>query len=435
MFNEQEYLRRQTDFFKQLPTKSVAILVGAKEAIRNGDAEYPYRQDSDFFYLTGFIEPGAIAVFLKDNKSTQYILFSREKNPEIEKWTGEHVGQQNACKVFKADLAFPINTFFTKLPELLNGRDKVFYRLGKNRDVDDQLIAIVKDLNTKSRSGVTAPEEFINVDVIIHEMRLIKSDYELALMRKAAQISADAHVRAMKKCRPGMKEYELEAELLYEFLRKGARAVAYNSIVGGGANSCILHYVANRAVLEHNQLVLIDAAAEYENYAADITRTFPVNGRFTTEQRAIYELVLTAQIAVIEKIKPGCPWDCLQDTATEIISSGLIELGLLKGKLNDVLAKQSYRHFYMHNIGHWLGLDVHDVGNYKPNGKWRNLEPGMVLTVEPGIYIDSDAKIGNKWKNIGVRIEDDVLVTEEGCEILSHGVPKNPDEVLAIMGN
>lgn len=434
MFDTEEYSRRHEAFINALPSESVAILISAKECYRNNDAEYLFRQDSDFYYLTGYPEPEAIAVFCKEkNNKTQYIFFNREKDPDMERWVGPRIGQEKARKLYRADQAFPLLDFKKKLPELLSGKKCIYYSLGKNLDWDNEIIACMKELNRKARSGINTPDEVVDVATILHEMRIIKSPHEINLMRKAAQISAQAHKRAIKHCQPGLMEYQLEAELQYEFIRQGSRAPAYNSIVGGGANACVLHYTDNASVLREGDLVLVDAGAEYQTYASDITRTFPINGKFTAEQSAIYDIVLAAQLSVIELVKPGTPWNKLQEKAVEIISEGLISLGLLKGRLSEVLKNHGYQNFYMHNIGHWLGLDVHDVGHYKINNEWRSLQPGMVLTIEPGIYISSQSGVAKKWHNIGIRIEDDVLVTETGYEILSKDVPKHREEITALM--
>lgn len=433
MLNFEEYQKRRQKLFDEIPPNSVAIVTSASEYKRSGDVDYPFRQDSNFYYMTGFEEPEAVAVFIPGRREGQYVLFNRERDLDAERWAGLRVGQQGACEFYGADQAFPIGVLDQKMPELLAGRQRLYYPIGKDPKLDERVLAWVAKLHKKIRSGISAPIEFFNVFSIIHEMRLRKSYYEIDLMRQAASISAFAHRKAMQMCRPGVMEYELEAELLYEFHKQGCRSSAYTSIVGGGANACVLHYVANSAALKDGDLVLVDAAAEYQNYAADITRTYPVNGHFSNEQLAIYEIVLKAQLAVIDIIRPGVFWNELQETAVRIISQGLLDLGLLKGTLEEVLKKQSYKTFYMHSVGHWLGLDVHDVGTYKVNDHWRALESSMVFTVEPGIYISPSPSVAEKWWNIGIRIEDDVVVTKNGCDILTGQVPKYAKEIEALM--
>lgn len=410
------------------------ILPTAPILLRNGDYEHPFRPNSDFYYLTGFEEPEAIAVLAPKRAMGEFILFNRTRNRDKEIWEGPRAGQAGARKHYGANLAFPIEEFEARLPDLLVGRKEVYCLLGINPDFDALLLACVKKVRTRTRSGVSYPIALIDLGDLLHEMRLIKSDAEIKLMRKAAEISASAHIRAMKACKIGLDEYQLEAELLHDFQSQGARYPAYTSIVGSGANSCILHYIANNKTIRNGSLVLIDAGCEYQYYASDITRTFPANGRFTKEQRAIYNLVLKAQMAVIKQIKPGLAWNKMHEIALRVLTQGLIDLGLLRGKLKQLLARKAYLPFYMHRTGHWLGLEVHDVGHYALEGKWRKLKPGMVLTVEPGLYISSDLKkVPKRWHNIGVRIEDDVLVTSKGCEVLSRKAPKTIAEIEALM--
>ncbi|MBS0357855.1 MAG: aminopeptidase P N-terminal domain-containing protein, partial [Proteobacteria bacterium] len=384
--------------------------------------------------LTGFSEPEAVAVFIPGRSEGEYILFNRKRNPEQEIWVGHRAGQTGALEQYGADEAFPIEQLDTKLPELLRDKHKIYYTLGRSRDFDNKMTQWLEEIRKEVRRGVNAPGEISDIDQLIHEQRLIKSPAEIELMRKSAQISAAGHIRAMKTCRPGMFEYEIEAELVYEFYKHGCRATAYDSIVASDNNACILHYTENSSSLQSGSLLLIDAAGEYQNYASDITRTFPINGQFTEAQKTIYELVLKAQLAGIAAVKPDNTFNQIQETIIPIITQGLLELGILKGSLESCIEKQSYRQFYMHNASHWLGLDVHDVGNYKVNGAWRKLKPGMVLTVEPGIYIAPNTPdVDPKWCGMGIRIEDDVLVTKNGCEVLSAEAPKSVKDIESLM--
>lgn len=433
MINMAEYAKRRNALMRSVGKTGIIILPAAPEAYRNGDYTYPYRQQSDFYYLTGFEEPEAVMVLLPKRKNGEYILFNRVRDRMEEIWNGYRAGQAGACKDYGADEAFPIAELEKRLPELLEGRDTVHYTLGLNKTFDDILLRAMNKIRGKIRAGIQPPLRFVDVDATIHEMRLIKSPAEIALMRKAAEISAGAHKRAIESCKPGMNEYVLDAELTHEFQRHGARFAAYTSIVGSGANSCILHYNQNNQTIKNGSMVLIDAGCEYHNYASDITRTFPANGKFSQEQRAIYEIVLAAQLAAIKIIRPGVRWDAMQQVIVKVITQGLLDLGILKGKLFDLIDKKAYFDYYMHKSGHWLGLDVHDVGRYKIDGEWRPLQPGMVLTVEPGIYISADSSAPKRWHNIGVRIEDDVLVTKTGHDILSHGAPKSIADIEAMM--
>ncbi|MBI3547359.1 MAG: Xaa-Pro aminopeptidase [Gammaproteobacteria bacterium] len=411
----------------------VAILPTASMRVRNRDVHYPFRADSDFYYLTHFPEPEAVAVLVPGREHGEYILFCRERNPEKEIWEGRRAGLEGARETYGADDAFPIDDIDDILPGLLENRDKVFYSMGRYTDFDQRLINWVNEVRNKARNGVHAPGEFVDPNHILHEMRLFKTAEEIRLMKRAAKISAQAHRRAMQTCRPGMMEYEIEAELLYEFKKGGSAFPAYPPIVGGGANSCILHYTENNTELKSGDLLLIDAAAEIDSYAADITRTFPVNGRFSGEQRAIYELVLAAQIAAIDQVKPGKHWNDPHETAVRVLTQGLKDLGLLTGDIDGHIENGDYKRFYMHRTGHWLGMDVHDVGDYKLDDTWRLLESGMTLTVEPGLYFAESKDIPPAFWNIGVRIEDDVLVTRDGPEVLSRDAPKSVDEIEALM--
>lgn len=434
MIKMTEYAKRRKQLMQRIGSNGIVILPAAIESFRNGDAVYPFRQNSDFFYLTGFEEPEAVAVLLPKRKEGEYLLFNRVRDRSREIWDGPRAGQEGAVKQFQADQAFPISEFESMLPELLEGRESIHYPLGLNKYYDKLLLQVVNKIRAKIRRGLQSPIAFVDVASSIHEMRLFKSPTEIAMMQKAVDITEKAHIQAMKACKPDIHEYQLEAELMYEFQRNGARFPAYSSIVGAGRNSCILHYVSNNHKIKDGDLVLIDAGAEYNNYAADITRTFPANGRFSAEQRAIYELVLEAQVAAIKSIKPGLKWETAQNIIVKIMTQGLIDLGILKGSLDSLIEKKAYFPFYMHLSGHWLGLDVHDVGRYKMNGKWRTLEPGMTFTIEPGLYISSDIPgVHKRWHNIGVRIEDNILVTKKGCDVLSHKIPKKIAEIEAIM--
>lgn len=434
MIKMSEYTKRRKSLMQKIGPTGIAILIAAPVIHRNGDTDYAYRQNSDLYYLTGFEEPESVAVIVPKRKEGEFILFNRIRDREREIWDGHRAGQEGARHDFNADQAFPISEFKKILPELLEGREKIHYTLGLNKEADKIILSAVNKIRGKIRSGVQSPLAFVDITETVHEMRLIKSPAEISLMRKAAEITAEAHIRAMEICEPGMHEYQLEAELTHEFQRNGARFHAYPPIIGSGANSCILHYVNNDKEIKNNSVVLIDAGCEYYNYASDVTRTFPANGKFSPEQRAIYEIVLAAQLAGIKAVRPGAPWSAPQDAIVKVITQGLLDLGILKGKLHDLIEKQAYFSFYMHRSGHWLGLDVHDVGRYKINNKWRKMEPGMVLTIEPGIYISADIPgVNKKWHNIGVRIEDDVLVTAKNHEVLSHNVPKSIDEIEMIM--
>ena len=434
--NNTEYKRRRKHLMQVMGEDAVAILPAALVRMRNRDAEFQYRQDSDFHYITGFDEPEAVAVLVPGREHGEYILFCRENDKKMETWNGLRAGQDGAIENYAADDSFPIDDIDDILPGLLENKEKVYYTMGVHPDFDQRVIKWVNRLREQSRMGVHTPGEFVALDHQLHDMRLYKSAAEIKVMRKAAQISAKGHIRAMQFCKPGVYEYQLEAELLHSFMQQGARSPAYSSIVGGGKNGCILHYVENSETLKNGDLVLIDAGAEIECYAADISRTFPVNGKYSKEQRILYDIVLAGQLAAIEQVKPGNHWNDPHEAAIKVITQGLIDIGILKGKLETQIKKETYKDFYMHRTGHWLGMDVHDVGDYKVDGEWRVLEPGMVLTVEPGLYISADhEKVAKKWHNIGIRIEDDVLVTKDGHDVLSKDVLKSPDEIEALMAS
>jgi len=429
-----EYARRRKALMAQMVPNSIAILPAAAVAIRNRDVEHVYRQDSDFQYLSGFPEPEAVIALIPGREHGEYVLFCRERNPEREQWEGLRAGQEGAVRDFGADDAFPITDIDEILPGLIEGRERVYSAMGSNPEFDRRLMDWINVIRSKARLGAQPPNEFVALDHLLHDMRLYKSAAEVKVMRVAADISARAHLRAMQACRAGLHEYSLEAELDYEFRKGGAKMPAYGSIVAAGRNGCILHYQQNDAPLKDGDLVLIDAGCEIDYYASDITRTFPVSGRFSPEQKAIYELVLKAQAAAFAEIAPGKHWNHAHEATVQVITEGLVELGLLKGDVQGLIENEAYRAFYMHRAGHWLGMDVHDVGEYKVGGQWRVLEPGMALTVEPGIYIAADNQaVAKKWRGIGVRIEDDVVVTRQGCEILTSGVPRTVAEIEALM--
>ncbi len=433
--DQKEFTRRRKQLMHMMGQDAIAILPTSPERLRNRDIDYPFRPDSDFFYLTGFPEPEAVAVLAPGRPHGEFLLFCRDRDPEKEIWNGRREGPEGAVEHYGADDAFPIGDIDDILPGLLENRERVFYTMGVAPEFDQRIIGWVSGLRRQSRAGKHAPDEFVSLEHFVHDMRLYKSRAEIKVMRQAANIAARAHKRAMQVCAAGMREYELEAEFLHAF-RKAGGEPAYPSIVGGGGNACILHYTENNAVLNSGELVLIDAGVEHECYASDITRCFPVGGRFSKAQRAIYELVLEAQLAAIDEVYPGNTWEAPHLAAVKTITRGLVKLGLLKGRVPALIKEQAYSKFYMHRTGHWLGMDVHDVGDYKVGDEWRVLEPGMVLTVEPGIYISAGSRgVARKWWNIGVRIEDDVLVTRDGHDVLSKNVPKDVDEIEALMAH
>jgi Xaa-Pro aminopeptidase len=432
--SRQEFARRRQTLMAHMEPNSIAILPSATIKTRNRDTDYAFRQDSDFYYLSGFPEPEAVLVLIPGRAHGETILFCRERDPLREIWDGYRAGPEGACSDYQANDAFPIGDIDDILPGLIEGRERVYYSMGRDQQFDQQVMGWVNAIRAQVRAGAIPPGEFLNLDHLLHDQRLFKRSAEVRIMREAAEISAHAHCQAMQVCKPGMYEYELEAELLHHFVKEGARFSAYNAIVGSGDNACILHYVDNNRQMKAGELVLIDAGCELEHYASDITRTFPVSGKFSAEQKAIYQIVLDAQAAAIEVIKPGNHWNDPHEASVRVITEGLLALGLLKGDLAALIAKEGYKQFYMHRIGHWLGMDVHDVGDYKIDGQWRVLEAGMVMTVEPGIYISpEDRTVAKKWRGIGVRIEDDVLITKQGCEVLSVGVPKTIKDIEKLM--
>ena len=429
-----EFARRRKNLMGMMDKHTIAIIPGAREVTRSRDTEYPFRQNSDLFYLTGFEEPDAVLVLVPGRRQGQVVLFCRERDPDMELWNGYRLGPEGAVAYLGVDDAFPIDDLDEILPGLIEGTQRIYYSMGHDDVFDQRVMGWVNQIRKLVRTGAAPPADFTDLAFLLHEQRLIKSAAEVRVMRKAGEISAAAHVRAMQECQPGRYEYHLEAAIQRTFAEHGARFPAYNSIVGSGENACVLHYTENASKMRAGDLVLIDAGCEYQGYAADITRTFPVSGQFSAEQRAIYDVVLEAQRAAIAKVRPGNTWNQPHDATVRVITRGLIKLGLLRGKERELIKAEAYRDFYMHRAGHWLGLDVHDVGEYRVDGRWRQLEPGMVLTIEPGIYIAADnTKVPKRWRGIGVRIEDDVVVTEQGCDVLTGDVPKRADEIEALM--
>jgi len=429
-----EFHHRRQTLMQLMPEKSMAILPTSPERIRNRDIHYRYRPDSDFYYLTGFAEPDALAVLIPGREQGEYLLFCRERDPEKETWDGYRAGLEGACEIYDADDAFPITDIDEIIPGLMENCHRLYYPMGCYPDFDNKVVEWLNVLRHRARQGINAPTEIITLDHVLHEMRLIKSDAEIDTMRKASEIAVKAHERIMKMCHAGLYEYQLEAEFLHELMQHGSHSSSYPSIIGGGANSCILHYIDNKCELQEGDLVLIDAGAEYDYYASDITRTFPINGRFTPEQKAIYNIVLQAQLAAIDMIKPDVHWDEIHLAAVHTVVKGLLALGLLAGSVDYNIEEKTYKKFFMHRTGHWIGMDVHDVGDYKIDEEWRILEPNMVMTVEPGIYIPAGTEgVDKKWWNIGVRIEDNVMVTETGHEVLTATLPKTVAEIEALM--
>jgi Xaa-Pro aminopeptidase len=432
--NQSEFKKRRKQLMQRVGKGNIALISSAGVRVRNRDVDYPFRQDSDFYYLTGFNEPDALAVFIPGRSQGEYILFCREFDEKKALWEGAHAGLEGAIKHYAADDSFPIDDIDDIVSGMLENKTKVFYPMGRDTDLDHSLQEWIRHIRSQSRSGVVAPAELASIEPIVHEMRLFKSAAELKLMRYATQVSAQAHVKAMQLCVAGKYEYQVEADIVHHFMQSGLRNVAYPSIVAGGKNACTLHYTENSDKLKNGDLLLIDAGAECDHYAADITRTFPVSGTFSEPQALLYQLVLDAQFAAIEQIRPNVPWNAAHDASVEVLTKGLVKLGLLKGSVSKLIKNEKYKQFYMHRIGHWLGMDVHDVGDYKVNQEWRLLQAGMVLTVEPGLYIPENCKsVDKKWRGIGIRIEDDVLVTKNGYEILTHEVPKTIAEIETLM--
>ena len=421
------------EFMRRMAPKSVAIIPGAHDTTRSNDTHYRFRQDSDFFYLTGFEEPDALAV-IKPESDKKYTLFVRARDPEREIWDGRRAGVEGAKSEFGATEAFPTGEFESKLREFLDGADVLYYRLGVDRELDNVIIKEISNMRASNRKPVHPPQTIIDPATIVHEMRVLKTAEEIEVMQAAADIAAEAHCEAMKAVKPGMQEYQIEALIEQIFRRHGASGPAYTSIVGAGPNATVLHYINNDGELHDGDLLLVDAGAEYKGYASDITRTFPINGRYTQAQREIYDLVFKAQMACVEMVRPGTTHDQLKQHSIEVLTEGMVELGLLQGEPEALIEEKKYEKFYMHGLGHMLGIDVHDVGRYYFEKESRALEPGVVMTVEPGLYIAPDTKdVPEKYLGIGVRIEDDVLCTNNGPRVLTSKVPKHAEEIEQLM--
>lgn len=430
--NINEFSKRRYQLMTEM-VEGVAIVPTSPELIRNRDSHYPFRFDSYFYYLSGFKEPESV-LFLIAGPQAKTILFCRDKDMEREIWDGFRYGPAAAVSEFGIDAAYSMSQLDEIAPQLMANQSKLFYSLGADAAWDARVTGWINQLRSQARTGVSVPDSIVDVRKLLDEMRLYKSEAEVAVMRRSANIAAAAHQRAMQFTRPGMMEYEIEAEFLHEFYRHGSQAPAYTSIVAGGANACTLHYNANNAKLRDGDLLLIDAGCELDGYASDITRTFPVNGKFSAPQKDLYELVLASQAAAISKVAPNNHWNAPHEAALDVLVRGFIDLGLCKGSHDEVLEKGSYRQFYMHRTGHWLGLDVHDAGEYKDKqGEWRMLEPGMTLTVEPGCYVRPAENVPEHFWNIGIRIEDDVLVTPEGCEVLTSAAVKSVADIESLM--
>ena len=431
MIKDKEYTDRRARLMQEAGEHAMIILAAAPQLLRNGDSHFPYRQDSDFLYLTGFHEPEAVLVLLPGREQGEQLLFCRERNPERERWDGPRLGLDGAREKLSMDDAFPIEDLDDILPGLMEGCGRIYHLVGKDPALDQRVIGWRNRLRAEHK-GQKGPGELVSLEHLLHEQRLIKSRDEIRCMQKAAKISANAMTRAMRNCKPGMTEAEVTAELLHEYQRHGCPP-AYLPIVAGGDNALVLHYIDNNQALPDNGLLLIDAGCEYQGYAADISRTFPVSGRFTPAQRELYELVLAAQEASIDQVRPGRPFEAYHEAAVRVLTEGLRDLGLLSGEVDQLIEDQAFRRFYMHKTGHWLGLDVHDVGDYRIDDQSRVLEKNMVVTVEPGLYIGHDDDIPAQWRGIGIRIEDDIRVTTDKPDNLTEAVPRKPDDIEAIM--
>lgn len=427
-----ELKRRRRALMRTMGDNSIALIPAARECTRSRDTEFRYRADSNMLYLSGFDEPEALMVLIPNRKAGQYIMFCRERDELKETWQGRRLGVEDAPDVLEADDAFPIGDIDDILPGLLENKQSVFHTLGKDQQFDMQVLGWLNEArSSRSRKGGD-PDAFISLDFHLHEMRLFKSRAEISQLKKAAKLSAAAHSRVMQAVKPGMYEYELEAELIAHYKTQGAEH-AFLPIVGSGANGCILHYTENTDRINDKELVLVDSGAELNYYAGDITRTFPANGTFTPAQKTVYNIVLEAQLAAIDATRPGNHWNMPHEAAVKVLTRGLRDIGVLKGKLNELIKEEAYKPFYMHRTGHWLGMDVHDVGEYRIDGQWRELEPGMVITVEPGLYLGDSRKIPKAYRNIGIRIEDDVVVTKKGCDVLTGDVPKTVAQIETLM--
>lgn len=429
------YRARREKLLDSMPDNSVLVISAGGLKARNADAEYPFRPSSNFYYLTGFNEPDSLLVMCKGAEAP-VTLFCPPRDPAMEIWTGYRAGPEGCVERFGADQAFNLEEVDERLPKMLDGINQLLHPIARDEQLSARIKIWLEKLSRAVRSGAVLPATIADSDRLIHKLRLFKTEAEIDLMQRAADISAAAHCEAMKACKPGCYEYQLESVITSYCGSQGARFQAYTPIVAGGANACILHYIENDQPIRNGDLVLIDAGCELDNYASDITRTFPANGTFSDEQAAIYQLVLNANEACIAAVRPGARWDALHDLSVKILTEGLVELGLLSGDPKALIEAGAYRRFYMHRIGHWLGMDVHDVGDYRVNGDWRALEAGIVTTIEPGIYIaPDDHSVEARWRGIGIRIEDDVLVTESGSRVLTQGVPKRIAEIEALMRN
>jgi Xaa-Pro aminopeptidase len=429
-----EFKNRRYTLMQQMGEGSIAIVMAAPERLRSADSHYPYHQSTNFHYLTGFDEPYAAAVFVPGRKEGEFIFFNQTNQPELEIWIGKRIGQEGACRDYGADEAHPIEKLDELMPKLMQGKEKLYYSFGMCPKFDQQVGGWLNQLRRNVRGGVGVPEQVVNLNQLVFEMRLIKSEAEINIMRHIGELSAKAHIAGMKASRTAQYEYQVEAEIWHYLAMNGCGAWAYNPIVGAGINACVLHYNENNQPLKQGDLLLVDAGGEWEGYAADITRTYPINGKFSAEQKAIYELVLASQKVGIDAVQVGTLYNGMHQKVVRVLTEGLIDLGLLKGSVDECIEKETYKAFFMHNTGHWLGLDVHDVGVYKIKDEWRPLEAGMVLTIEPGLYIkENTPNVDSKWWNIGVRIEDDVLVTKNGPEVLTKAVPKEVADIEALM--
>lgn len=429
-----ELISRRNSVINKMVDNSAAIFFSAPEVVRSNDTHYPYRQNSDFWYLTAFAEPEAVFLIVKETSSQpKTILFNRRKDQLAETWTGYRLGQEDAPKIIHVDEAYPFEEITDILPTIISGKKAIYHANQQYPYADNIINQLMLTLKNGTRKGLYAPDTMIDWRPILHEMRLFKSPAEIEIMRKAGKITAQGHIRAMLTCKPNNYEYQLEAEILHEFAMTGARSPSYNTIVGSGNNGCILHYENNNCLLKDGELVLIDAGCEYQYYAGDITRTFPINGKFTSAQRDIYDIVLKSQYKAIELFKPGVSVKQVNDSVVKIMVEGLVSLGILQGEIDNLIEEKAYSAFYMHGLGHWLGIDVHDVGDYKSISRDRLLEPGMVITVEPGLYINRHADVPEKYKGIGIRIEDNILITDTGNEILTADVPKDPELIEKLM--